>query len=414
MSYLPQEIIDAIVDHATADEGELRGGNEPREADTLKGCALTCACISLEEPAAFVCFDLLRHVELRQARDTCFGIPASYLCRLVIASYVKYFIIVLHADKYTRLVDFTVVSQILALLKNLVYLEVHLSLDGLAAHIWPTIFKNAFFEPLLLPAFQSLSLLSCTFADVLELESLLSHASGLNALTLKDVKFDHTDARRAEPVSHEPRIILSSLEVTMGRMHGAVDAMLSSFTMLDIKHLRSLDVSMWTPMIPFLKANAQTVQKVHCFLPERASICPIFRVFQTLMDGWGEVERRDPHILENNTSLRHIDITQWNVDMANSLRVFGDLGHLMALRTVSLRFQDQFGSFDDEMTKESWADLDKVLARARDTQEAVEIYVPIYKRWHIPVPDLAPLRSWLPSVARKISLHKIKEEEDND
>jgi hypothetical protein len=30
------------------------------------------------------------------------------------------------------------------------------------------------------------------------------------------------------------------------------------------------------------------------------------------------------------------------------------------------------------------------------------------------VPDLAPLRSWLPSVAGKISLHKIKEEEDDD
>jgi hypothetical protein len=56
-----------------------------------------------------------------------------------------------------------------------------------------------------------------------------------------------------------------------------------------------------------------------------------------------EAEYSDPHILENNTSLRHIDLTQDNAEMARSRRVFGDLGHLMAFQTVSLRFHNQLG-----------------------------------------------------------------------
>jgi hypothetical protein len=316
---------------------------------------------------------------------------------------VAYFIIGMRAYGSTGvIVHFTVVSQTLALLENLVYLQVHSSLDGLAARRWPAIFKNAFHEALLLPTFRSLSLVSCTFADVLELESLLSHASGLKALTLKGVKFENTDARRADPVSHEPRIILDSLEVSR-LLHGAVDAMLSSFTTLDITHLRSLDVSMWTPLIPLLKANAQTVQKVRCLqLPD------IFRVFPTPMDGWSEVEHTDPHILENNTSLRHIDITQDDAGMVGSLRLFGDLGQLVALRTVSLRFYI-YNCLADDVTQEAWAELDRVLAQARDTLENVQIYMPLYTNTqHTLARDLVLLPGWLPSVAGKISLNGIK------
>ncbi|KAJ7218904.1 hypothetical protein C8J57DRAFT_1537265 [Mycena rebaudengoi] len=381
MGQLPQEIIDAIIDQfATSDEGQLRRGNEPREAKALKACALTARAFrSRSQQHLF-------------ASISCFTSNSGKLGPLVsgsphLASYVTYFIVVLHADRSTGVVDFTVVSQTLALLENLVYLQVYSIHKGPAAGMWPAIFKNAFHEALLLPALRSLSLVRCTFADVLELESLLSHATGLKALTLEAVEFDNTNARRADPVSHEPRIILDSLEVTLDNRlaDDAVDAMLSSFTTLDIKHLRSLDVQMWTPLIPLLKANARTVQKVRYYLPDP--------------------EDSDPHILENNTSLRHIEITQGNTDMVNSLRVFGDLGHLMALRTVSLRFQDHFSSFNDVMAKELWADLDKVLAQARDTLEDVQIHMPITKRWHISVPaSLALLRGWLPSVAGKISL----------
>ncbi|KAJ7234728.1 hypothetical protein C8J57DRAFT_1531456 [Mycena rebaudengoi] len=64
---------------------------------------------------------------------------------------------------------------------------------------------------------------------------------------------------------------------------------------------------------------------------------------------------------QNNTSLRHIDLTQDNAEMARSRRVFGDLGHLMAFQT------------------EAWAELYKVLAQARDTPEDVQIHVRTYE-----------------------------------
>jgi outer membrane protein OmpA-like peptidoglycan-associated protein len=117
----------------------------------------------------------------------------------------------------------------------------------------------------------------------------------------------------------------------------------------------------------------------------------------------------DPDLLENNTSLRHIDITQSECDMADSLQAFGNLRHLMALQTVSLRFDGPFDGDDYQMTDRGWADLDEVLAQARDTLKEVEIYAHTDRAGRIP-PKLALLRGWLPSVAQKISVYPTREE----
>jgi hypothetical protein len=50
-----------------------------------------------------------------------------------------------------------------------------------------------------------------------------------------------------------------------------VDAMLSTFTTVDIRHLRSLRVGNYAPMIPFLSANSGTLRKVRCHRPASAS-----------------------------------------------------------------------------------------------------------------------------------------------
>jgi hypothetical protein len=107
--------------------------------------------------------------------------------------------------------------------------------------------------------------------------------------------------------------------------------------------------------------------------------------------------------LENNTTLRHIDITTHNDEMAAKLQMFGDLRHVKALRTLSLRFDDKIGP-DDYMTDQAWADLDAVVAKASDTLRNVHIYAYTDEKRDIP-PDLALMCRWLPSVARKISLH---------
>jgi hypothetical protein len=59
-----------------------------------------------------------------------------------------------------------------------------------------------------------------------------------------------------------------------------------------------------------------------------------------------------------NTTLRHIDITDSNTHIADSMKMFGNLGHLMALRTLSLHFYDHFSTDDNGMTDAAWADLD--------------------------------------------------------
>jgi hypothetical protein len=108
----------------------------------------------------------------------------------------------------------------------------------------------------------------------MELESLLSNAHGLKELAL-EVDFDDMSARQADPVSHEARVVLDSLKLDfpVRVAKHAPDAMLSTFSTLDIIHLRSLDVIMSTPLIPLLKANAGTVQRVRCYYPHYADDC---------------------------------------------------------------------------------------------------------------------------------------------
>jgi hypothetical protein len=115
----------------------------------------------------------------------------------------------------------------------------------------------------------------------MELESVLGHANGLKELILNSVIFEDVSARRAGPVSHEPRVVLDSLKLDFPVLvdfpervaKHALDAMLSTFSTPDITHLRSLDVSMYTPLLPLLKANARTVQKVRCYYPHYADDC---------------------------------------------------------------------------------------------------------------------------------------------
>jgi hypothetical protein len=113
------------------------------------------------------------------------------------------------------------------------------------------------------------------------------------------------------------------------------------------------------------------------------------------------VERSVPGILENNTSLRDIDIIENYLFMAASLSVFGNLGHLMALRTISLHFDDRL---PEKMVAQAWTNLDAVLAQARDTLKEVNIYAPTDKAWRTPL-DIAVMRGRLPSVAGKITVY---------
>jgi hypothetical protein len=100
----------------------------------------------------------------------------------------------------------------------------------------------------------------------MELESLLSHAHGLKELILEFVEFDDMSARRVDPTPHEALVVLDSLDVS-NLATEAVDAMLSTFTMVNIQHLQSLRVGEDVPLIPLLRVNSQTLQDVQCLRP---------------------------------------------------------------------------------------------------------------------------------------------------
>ncbi|KAJ7266716.1 hypothetical protein C8J57DRAFT_1617931 [Mycena rebaudengoi] len=187
------------------------------------------------------------------------------------------------------------------------------------------------------------------FANALEQGMLLSHATGLKALALGNLHFDNPSVCRVD-VPHEVRVFLESLELEL-KME-MVDAIVSGFSTVDIKHLKSL-VTELSPVIPLLKANAQTIQKI------RASL------LLTGTDNPVPMEPPDPDILKGNQTLHLIEITAHSSWIVSVLQQFGHLGHLRALKTISLDFTDD-AKCSSPSTEVDWTKLDAILSPAVD------------------------------------------------
>ncbi|KAJ7286572.1 hypothetical protein C8J57DRAFT_1708827 [Mycena rebaudengoi] len=153
-----------------------------------------------------------------------------------------------------------VVPRILRLLPRLTHLQFDLQCDS--GHSWalqPDLLKTSIHAALSLHCLRNLCVTDMKFADVSELESLLSHAIGLKALTLNNIEFHESSAVGRTDVPRQPHIVFESFR--LDSMRHSVDAILSSFRSVDIKHLRFL-VLVGTPMLPLLQINAQTLQQV--------------------------------------------------------------------------------------------------------------------------------------------------------
>jgi hypothetical protein len=111
---------------------------------------------------------------------------------------------------------------------------------------------------------------------------------------------------------------------------------------------------------------------------------------------------KDPDIFAGNTSLRSIGVIEPNDDMASSLKAFGNLGHLTALKTISLHFNDPVVDFP--LGVDGWGGLDAILTQAGDGLQDVRIYA-FADGMYENLPELAAVDSWLPSVAGRISVH---------
>ncbi|KAJ7266614.1 hypothetical protein C8J57DRAFT_376158 [Mycena rebaudengoi] len=365
---VPQEIVDALIDNfAMSHDEKISRNREPVDADSLRACALTSRSFLRRSRmhlfAAFFCEHLsdFSHFDRLLAESPHIG-----------ELYVRYFTLDIGDRTAPLLTEDVVLPRILSRLPSLT----HLTLDFLSTYSdWPSLFKASVRTTLSLNCLRSLCLYYLRFENASELELLLSHATGLKALNLGGILFQNLSVRGVDPPGIH--VFLESLELELEME--AVDAIVSGFSTVDIKHLKSL-ITNSSPIIPLLRANAQTIQKV------RITPSYYLRVLQL----------PDPDILKGNQTLHSIDIAEDSSKMASALQQFGHLGHLKALKTISLDFADRVKHVSSNAA--DWTKLDAILSSAVNGLEDIHIHTE-----HLL--DVELIRSLLPSVGEKIAVH---------
>jgi hypothetical protein len=112
---------------------------------------------------------------------------------------------------------------------------------------------------------RTLHLSGFSFPHAAALDSLLSHATSLQDLSLEDISFHDHSVGRPSPAPRTAAVVLASLKLKyIGKR--SIDAVLATFSAVDIRHLRDLYVERTPSAISLLAANTQTIQKVqYCF-----------------------------------------------------------------------------------------------------------------------------------------------------
>ncbi|KAJ7261455.1 hypothetical protein C8J57DRAFT_1634410 [Mycena rebaudengoi] len=367
---VPQEIVDTIIDHLLPIDSE-DDGRETR-VGALRACALTCrSFLPRSQTHLFATIRCLRSGDVLLFDRLLAGSP--YIGSL----YVRYFSLVgVPGDfSFDVVPDSIMVSRILSLLPNLARLDVVSVSDPQIG--FPTAVEGAFS----LLSLRTLQLSRLSFTNAAALDSLLRHARALQDLSLEDICFGHHPVDHTGPASRGVAVALASLRLHLVRKR-EVDAMLAAFSAVDIRHLLSLEIQTMSSPGSLLAANAHTIQRVRYPLHPR------------------DVE--DPEILIGNRSLQFIEVIEPNADMTDSLMAFGNLRHLTALRTISLHFDE--GLDDFPLHTLEWGQLDAILAQAGSSLEDVRLYA-FAEQLRKSLPNLAAVRSWLPSVAGLISIH---------
>ncbi|KAJ7266717.1 hypothetical protein C8J57DRAFT_1469834 [Mycena rebaudengoi] len=351
---VPQDIVDAIIDNFAMSHDEKislpRYWREPDDADSLRACSFTSRSFlhrsRMHLFAAFSCLWLS---------------DFSHFDRLLTESphigelYVRYFKLEIGNHIAPLLTEDVVLPRILSRLPRLTHVSLHyFSTYG----DWPPLFKAGMRATLTLHCLRSVCLYSMHFANASELELLLSHATGLKALTLGQITFDNPSVCHID--RHEVHVFLESLELALEMEE--VDAIVSGFSTVDIKHLKSL-VANFLPAIPLLRANAQTIQTIQITLSYYLRV----------------LGPPDPGILKGNQTLRSIEIAEHSSRMISIFQQFGHLGHLKALKTISLDFADEAEYVSSNTV--DWPELDAILSPAVDGLEDIHIHNHCCRLW---------------------------------
>jgi hypothetical protein len=224
--------------------------------------------------------ELFTSITCSRARNTVFRFNQLLSGSPHIGLYVKHFSLIGVSDDFLQ--DCISAALILPLLPNL---------ESLAAtpptlQHWdnqPAPFSTALEGATSLRSLRRLSLSKYCFPDAPMPDSLLCHATGLKELELCEITFADSSIRRVGPAHREALVVLESLKVDF-MSDPDTAAIVAAFDMVDVRHLRSLEVARVRVATPIFKANAQTIQKVRFFFPDGASdyyTCPFLHILNS-------------------------------------------------------------------------------------------------------------------------------------
>ncbi|KAJ7294064.1 hypothetical protein C8J57DRAFT_1211427 [Mycena rebaudengoi] len=359
---LPQELFDLIIDHVAAAERRKALGFRPN--GTTRTCALVSRAFARRSQthlfASIFCGNINQAERLNRLLYDSPHLGALYVRSIALTL----------KDRDSAIGG---VPQLLPYLTNLTRLLLW-SDPSFVPHQWSAhsaAAKSAILGTLALPSLRALSLFNYKFENVVELETVLGHATSVKELSLNYITLADTSCG-SRPITGTPPVVLDSLKI-YGMDPEVTHALLSSFRAVDITRLRSLDAT-GANLRALLAANADTVQEVRCSLIDHKPLAP--------------------EVLAGNTTLRAIHLQGPFPHGAVMLAYFGDLRCLQALETVVLCFTTQVGRADDPR----WAALDALLGQAGAALRAVVIRAFVDK----PLPDAAVVRRWLPQVNAEI------------
>jgi hypothetical protein len=256
--------------------------NTPDVLETLKSCALVTS--AFVHPCQLYIFHGIT------LSDDAHIPPLKFYTLLVerphLASYVRalYFEYAFAAAEQ----NIELVRHILASLTDLARLDVYPDTEsqGIPWQSFPEPVRTAFTSAFALPYLHHITLWYFSFEDALELETLLAESTSLQTLVLRSIEFWGTEPTETLklPAKQTPsRVVLDSLELYF--MDTAqLQALLDSFTTVDITHLRSLYLHN-SSMNSLLRVNASTIERVKicAYYPGTALS---FSVFTISLNPW--------------------------------------------------------------------------------------------------------------------------------
>ncbi|KAJ7130809.1 hypothetical protein C8R43DRAFT_1025067 [Mycena crocata] len=373
---LPQDliypIIDAIVDKVDLNRDPWDIGNTHDVLESLRSCALVAR--------AFVrpCQTYIFHgISLSDEKEIIS--PRSFSALLTNSPHLGSHVRALFFEHglNATVENLEPIMHTLASVTNLVRLDISPdSSQGLSWQSYPAALRASFISVFALPYLRHITLWYFEFHDAAELQAILRGSTSLKTLVLRSTTFNNTE-QTGTSNDNSPTVVLDSLQLYF--MDATqIQAMLDSFTSIDITHLRHIYLHN-TPMCSLLRVNAATIQKltVRAYFPDH------------MLE-----ETVDEDALAGAYGLQFLNLKMpFLPSLSKMIRRFGDLGHLTHLQAITI-------TVSQKALHAEWEELDGLLGVLGELPSLADVSV--YSRspysHEDPYPE-ALLRKWMPRLA---------------